>query len=136
MFKILFAILFALIFSVVNAQTPSTKNLFQFDSTSTPRWSSFENPTAAKGKAAMENYGAKGHPSDEINAGETKTLLNTRGAGIINRIWITIDDRSPEMLRSLKFEIFWDDARKPAVSVPFGDFFGIGLGKTAAFHNA
>ena len=96
----------------------------------------FENPTAAKGKAAMENNGAKGHPSDEIKPGETKILMNAKGSGIINRIWITIDDRSPEMLRSLKLEMFWDDALKPAVSVPFGDFFGMGLGKTATFHNA
>lgn len=122
--------------SEADAQLISTKNLFQFDSTSTPRWSSFENPKAEKGKAAMENHGAKGHPSDEIKPGETKVLLNTKGSGIINRIWITISDRSPAMLRSLKLEMFWDDAPKPAVSVPFGDFFGIGLGKTAAFHNA
>jgi hypothetical protein len=74
MFKISLAIAFALIFSITHAQTSSTKNLFQFDSTSTPAWASFENPTAAKGKAAMENYGAKGHPSDEINASETKVL--------------------------------------------------------------
>lgn len=119
-----------------NAQLPSTKSLFQFDSTSTPRWSSFENPTATKGKGGIENYGAKGHPSDEIKPNETKVLLNTKGSGIINRIWITIDDRSSEMLRSLKLEIFWDNASKPAVSVPFGDFFGIGLGKTATYHNA
>lgn len=136
MLKIFFVGGLMLCFSFLNAQLLSTKNLFQFDSTSTPRWSSFENPTAAKGQAAMENYGAKGHPSDEINAGETKVLLNTKGSGIINRIWITIDDRSPEMLRSLKLEMFWDDASKAAVSVPFGDFFGMGLGKTAAYHNA
>jgi hypothetical protein len=84
----------------------------------------------------MENHGAKGHPSDEIKPGEVRTLLSTKGAGIINRIWITIDDRSPEMLRSLKLDMFWDDAARPAVSVPFGDFFGIGLGKTASFRNA
>jgi hypothetical protein len=137
MFKVLLAIFSALIFSVAHAQlSSSTKSLFQFDSTSTPRWASFENSTAAKGKAAMENYGAKGHPSDEIKPGETKVLLNAKGSGIINRMWITIEDRSPEMLRSLKLEMFWDDALKPAVSVPFGDFFGMGLGKTTTFHNA
>lgn len=124
------------LFFAANAQLPGNKNLFQFDSTSTPRWASFENPGAEKGKAAMENHGAKGHPSDELKPGETKVLLNIKGAGIINRIWITIDDRSPEMLRSLKLEMFWDNTSKPAVSVPFGDFFGIGLGKTATFHNA
>lgn len=84
----------------------------------------------------MENNGAKGHPSNALNAGETKVLLNVRGPGIINRMWFTINDRSPEMLRSLKLEMFWDDAKTPAVSVPFGDFFGMGLGKTASFHNA
>ena len=117
------------------AQSPST-NIFQFDPDSAPRWSSFENPTAAKGRAAMENNGAKGHPSDDLEPGETKTLLDVKGAGIINRIWVTIIDRSPEMLRSLRLEMFWDNAKEPAVSVPFGDFFGMGLGKTAKYHNA
>ena len=59
-----------------------------------------------------------------------------RDRGIINRMWFTINDRSPEMLRSLKLELFWDNDKTPAVAVPFGDFFGMGLGKTASFHNA
>src|SRR4249919_1291895 len=129
-------VLFCLSTIISFAQIPSAKNLFQFDSTLSPRWASFENPKAEKGEGAMENNGAKGHPSDEIKPGETKILLNTKGGGIINRMWITIDDRSPEMLRSLKLEMFWDDASKPAVSVPFGDFFGMGLGRTTTFHNA
>ncbi|MEP7109447.1 MAG: glycoside hydrolase family 172 protein [Ferruginibacter sp.] len=118
------------------SQVSTGKNLYEFDRNSSPRWSSFENMTAEKGRAAMENNGAKGHPSDGLNPGETKLLLNVKTQGIINRMWITIIDRSPEMLRSLKIEMFWDDAAKPAVSVPFGDFFGMGLGKTASFHNA
>jgi hypothetical protein len=32
--------------------------------------------------------------------------------------------------------MFWDGTDKPAVSVPFGDFFGVGLGQTTAFQNA
>jgi hypothetical protein len=40
------------------------------------------------------------------------------------------------MLRSLKLEMFWDDEEKAAVSVPLGDFFGVGLGRTAKFHNS
>ena len=55
---------------------------------------------------------------------------------MINRMWFTISDRSPQMLRSLIINIYWDNEDKPAVSVPFGDFFGIGLGKTAVFENA
>ncbi|CAN5463642.1 DUF2961 domain-containing protein [soil metagenome] len=122
--------------TIANAQLAPPKPLFEFDNSSTPHWSSFENINAEKGKGGMENNGAKGHPSDAIEPGETKVLLNTTGSGIINRIWITINDRSPQMLRSLKLEMFWDDATTPAVSVPFGDFFGMGLGKTAIYHNA
>ena len=118
------------------SQVMPGKQLFEFDRNSVPRWSSFENITAEKGKAAMENNGAKGHPSDGLNPGETKTLLHVKGQGIINRMWVTIIDRSPEMLRSLRLEMYWDDEKKPAVSVPFGDFFGIGLGKTAKYNNA
>jgi hypothetical protein len=89
-----------------------------------------------KGNAGKENNGAKGRAFNVIEAGTTKTLLDVKGSGIINRIWITIDDRSPEMLRSLTLQMFWDGEQKPAVSVPFGDFFGVGLGKTTAFQNA
>ena len=136
MLKLFLSCTFLFVSSTLIAQIPLAKNIFEYDSTLSPRWATFENPTAAKGKAAMENNGAKGHPSDEIKPGETKVLMSAKGPGIINRMWITIIDRSPEMLRSLKLEMFWDDAAKPAVSVPFGDFFGIGLGKTAIFHNA
>jgi hypothetical protein len=132
------ALISCLLFFAVAARcqtAPAAKNLYEFDKCSVPGWSSFENPTGEKGKAAMENRGAKGHPADDLNPGQTRVLLKLDGTGIINRIWVTINDRSPEMLRSLKLEIFWDQETKPAVSVPFGDFFGMGLGKTATFHN-
>jgi hypothetical protein len=97
-----------------------------------PRWNSFENPTSGKGTGGRENRGAKGHPYDFLKAGETKVLMNVTGAGIINRMWFTIQDRSPQMLRSLKIEMYWDGEEKPAVSVPFGDFFGNGLARMVA----
>ena len=99
------------------------------------RWSSFENPDAAKGAGGKENQGAKGHAFDRVKSGETIDLLNIEGSGVVQRIWLTIDDRSPETLRALKIEMFWDGEEKPAVSVPLGDFFGIGLGQKAAFES-
>jgi len=63
-------------------------------------------------------------------------LMNVTGAGVIQRMWLTISDRSPESLRSLRLEMYWDGATKPAVSVPLGDFFGVGLGRKTAFQNA
>ena len=108
--------------------------LFQYQDLE-PRWNSFENPTSGKGTGAMENKGAKGHPYDILKAGESKVLLDVQGTGIITRMWFTIQDRSPQMLRSLKIEMFWDGAEKPAVSAPFGDFFGNGLGRMVAHQN-
>ena len=108
--------------------------LFQYQDLE-PRWNSFENPTSGKGTGAMENKGAKGHPYDILKAGETKVLLDVQGMGIITRMWFTIQDRSPQMLRSLKIEMFWDGEVKPAVSAPFGDFFGNGLGRMVAHQN-
>jgi len=99
------------------------------------RWSSFENLNGVKGRGGMENKGAKGHPYDNIKAGETQTLLDIKGCGIVTRIWITIRNRSPQMLRSLRIEMYWDGAKTPAVSAPFGDFFGVGLGKRVPFEN-
>lgn len=108
--------------------------LFEFQDIE-PRWNSFENPNSGKGAGGSENKGAKGHPYDLLKGGESKVLMDVEGSGIITRMWFTIQDRSPKMLRSLKIEIFWDNAKKPAVSAPFGDFFGNGLGRMVAHQN-
>ena len=137
---LLSAITLVLILFSCNPDQPKTVDqtlnapLFQYQELET-RWNSFENPTSEKGKGGMENKGAKGHPFDKLKAGETKVLLDIDGMGIITRMWFTIQDRSPEMLRSLKIEMFWDGSEKPAVSVPFGDFFGNGLGRLVAHQN-
>lgn len=134
---IIFRILFLFLGCIsLNGYSQSMQELYKYDNTIQPRWSSPENLNGTKGNGGKENGGAKGHPYDNIAAGSFKELLNINEAGIINRIWITINDRSPEMLRALKIEMFWDGENKPAVSVPFGDFFSVGLGKTATFENA
>jgi hypothetical protein len=139
-FLFTFSSLVLLLFSCKNEQPKTAEQvlnapLFQFQDLE-PRWNSFENPTSGKGTGAMENKGAKGHPYDVLKAGETKVLLDVQAMGIITRMWFTIQDRSPQMLRSLKIEMFWDGEVKPAVSAPFGDFFGNGLGRMVAHENA
>jgi len=130
-------ILFIVIMLSCNRHPDQYKDalLFRFDNNADTRWSSYENPDGAKGQGGKENNGAKGHPCDSIGIGVSKVLLNVSGSGIINRIWITIGDRSPKMLRSLKIEMFWDGESKPAVSAPFGDFFGTGLAYRTPFEN-
>jgi len=114
----------------------AAQELYQIPPDMETRWASFENNTAAKGQGGTDNGKAKGHSFEFMAAGETKVLMNVTGAGIIQRIWLTISDRSPESLRSLKLEMYWDGASTPAVSAPLGDFFGVGLGRKTAFQNA
>jgi hypothetical protein len=117
-------------------ETPQAEGWFVFPEGVETRWASFENPGAEKGVGGRENRGAKGHPAERLLAGDEATLLDVTGAGIVDRMWITISDRSPQMLRSLRIEMYWDQSEEPAVSVPFGDFFGVSLGRTAVFENA
>ncbi|HEX5171580.1 MAG TPA: glycoside hydrolase family 172 protein [Cyclobacteriaceae bacterium] len=129
--KLFISVLLVWIFSILHAQ-----GLYQMPAGQQTRWSSFENPTAGKGKGGVENKGAKGHPAELISPGATKILLDVKGAGIIQRMWMTISDRSPAMLRSIRLEMYWEGSTKAAVSVPLGDFFGVGLGRKVAFQNA
>lgn len=112
-----------------------SQELYEIPENTTTGWSSFENPDAAKGSGGVENKGAKGHAFNKIEARKSVTLLDIKGSGVVNRIWLTFSDRSPEMLRSLVIEMYWDNAEKPAVTVPIGDFFGIGLGERVAFES-
>lgn len=99
------------------------------------RWISFENPTGEKGEGGKENRGAKGHAFDSLPAGQSRVLLDLNGSGAIRRMWFTLRERDPYLLRALRLEMFWDGAAQPAVSVPFGDFFGAILGRVVKFEN-
>lgn len=112
------------------------QELFQLPADGETRWVSFENPTGEKGAAAKANKGAKGRPFGVIEPGRQVTLLDVKGVAMIKRIWMTIDNRGPVMLRSLRLDMYWDGESKPAVSVPFGDFFGIGIGRKTPFESA
>lgn len=65
----------------------------------------------------------------ELRAGERAVLLDRPGPGVIQRIWITVASRSPDYLRRMTLEMYWDDETEPSVRVPLGDFFGNGFDK-------
>ncbi|RYX86472.1 DUF2961 domain-containing protein [bacterium] len=113
----------------------SSHDLFRRPKRAQTHWASFENPSAAKGLAAQSNKGGKGSPNRNIRAGESVALLDVAGSGIINRIWLTIANRSPQMLRSVRIDIYWDGVTTPAVSAPLGDFFNIALGRRVPFES-
>jgi hypothetical protein len=118
-------------------QSISDQSLYIFPDKVETRWASPENPAGEKGQAGKANGGRKGSPAFPLAAGEQRVLAEVSGtSGTIRRIWITIDDRSPTMLRGLRLYFYWDGAKTPAVSAPFGDYFGVGLGQTATFQSA
>jgi hypothetical protein len=101
------------------------------------RWVSPENPTGAKGEGGRSNQGAKGAAFVVVAPGERRILFDVEGAGIITRIWLSGNiPRVPELRRAVRIDMFWDDAARPAVSAPVGDFFGVGLGHLRQFESA
>ena len=105
--------------------------------TTETRWISPENPTGGKGIGGKSNKAAKGSAFFTVKAGEKLVLMDVKGAGIIHRMWLSgTIPRSEEQRRMVKIEMFWDGEKKPAVSAPIGDFFGVGLGLSVPFDNA
>ena len=101
------------------------------------RWASPENPRGEKGKAGQENAGRKGRPAIDLKAGAQLVLGEVHNSsGTVRRIWATIDKRTPQVLRGMRIDMYWDEESKPAVSAPFGDFFGTGLGRMATYQSA
>ncbi len=101
------------------------------------RWASPENWKGDKGTGAQMGGGRKGSAWFALSAGEQRTLAEVvGGSGTVRRIWATIRDRSPTMLRSIRMDIYWDGASRPAVSAPIGDFFGHALGRCVTFESA
>jgi hypothetical protein len=113
------------------------QSLYEMPAGVETRWASPENPNGERGGAATTNGGRKGSPSFVLKAGESRTLAQaSSGSGVVRRIWMTLSDRSPAMLRGLRIDMYWDGAATAAVSAPVGDFFGVGLGQLVAFQSA
>jgi hypothetical protein len=125
------AILICLLFFL---QTKS-QQLYQMQQGEESRVSSFENPNGKKGEGGKTNKTAKGNAFEWIYPGQSKVLLDIKKQGIIQRIWLTIN-QSPKLLRSLRLQMFWDGKSKAAVDVPLGDFFVSNLGRTTAFQSS
>jgi hypothetical protein len=76
------------------------------------------------------SYDRSGANADyrEIAPGETLTLLDAAGPGMVSHIWTTIASDDPHHLKALVLRMYWDDEPSPSVEAPIGDFFGLGLG--------
>ena len=63
-----------------------------------------------------------------IAPGETLTLLDEAGPGLVTHVWVTIASDDPNHLKALVLRIYWEGESAPSVEAPIGDFFGLGLG--------
>jgi hypothetical protein len=78
--------------------------------------------------AARElGQGWKVSPCLELPAGQTATLMDNTGPGLIRHLWITLDAR---WHRDVILRIFWDGLETPSVECPVGDFFCNSWGRT------
>ena len=66
-----------------------------------------------------------------IGPGESKVLADIRGPGAITHIWMTQSHHYRECL----LKITWDNAKRPSVLVPLGDFFCLGHGIVNSFQS-
>ncbi|HZM53041.1 MAG TPA: glycoside hydrolase family 172 protein [Vicinamibacteria bacterium] len=95
-----------------------------------------ENFTGEKGKGGMATEGTganvardlgrgwKISPSVKIAPGQTFTMGEIQGEGVIQHIWMT--PTGP--WRHFIFRIYWDGEATPSVESPVGDFFASGWG--------
>ncbi len=88
-----------------------------------------ENPQALAGAGGATGGGRKGQPCIwPVQAGQTVTLLDVDGPGLIRHIWCTVQPGPAQRLRNCILRMYWDDQEHPSVEVPLGDFFGVAHG--------
>jgi hypothetical protein len=100
-----------------------------------------ENPTGGKGmgaraipgpsypfsKAAAElGQGWKVSPFYRPKAGETLTIMDVEGPGVIEHIWMATETSWEGNGRACVLRFYWDGENTPSVEVPMTDFFAVG----------
>jgi len=78
----------------------------------------------------------RNHDAWPIEPGETKTLAEIDGPGVISHIWFTISSPDDLYLRKLLLRMYWDGEKDPSVDTPVGDFFGLGHARTYSYQCA
>ncbi len=101
------------------------------------RWFTAENPKGEPGRGGMANNGRKGRAWVALPPGGSVVLCENHGqSGTVRRIWATCYKRDPAFMRGMRLDFYWEHLEKPAFSVPFGDFFGHGLGRMEVLESA
>lgn len=85
----------------------------------------------------ISSYDKTGGNGDcwRLPAGETITLAEIDGAGIVKHLWFTLNSLDPMHKRNLVLRMYWDGQEYPSVESPIGDFFGNGWGMDYLFES-
>ncbi|HEY3265571.1 MAG TPA: DUF2961 domain-containing protein [Armatimonadota bacterium] len=71
-----------------------------------------------------------------VDPGQTITLFDHNGAGIVRRFWVTIAPRATEEIHSQAIlRMYWDGEESPSVEAPIGAFFGVGFGQQVDYQS-
>jgi hypothetical protein len=103
-----------------------------------------ENPTGERGHGGMAipdvndpklpfskaasrlGQGWKVSPFIKVKAGETVTVMDVEGPGIIQHIWMVSGGNYKGIGRAGVLRFYWDDETAPSVEAPMTDFFAVG----------
>ena len=64
----------------------------------------------------------------KLNAGASRSFANLKGAGEVQVFGLKMSPADRLSLRQTVLRVYWDNAKKPAIEAPVGDFFGVGFG--------
>lgn len=107
---------------------------------------SAENPTGEKGKGGMAipdpsnqaagaraaddlGQGWKVRPFIRINAGQTAVLMDVKGPGVIQHMWLVENINGDNLERGMVIRMYWDGEETPSVECPALEFFAVGHGR-------
>jgi D-arabinan exo alpha-(1,3)/(1,5)-arabinofuranosidase (non-reducing end) len=87
--------------------------------------------SARTGRASSWARDGRNGDAWTIPAGESRVLADIKGSGKLTHIWMTQHNHYRECL----LKITWDNAKRPSVLCPIGDFFGLGHGIVASYES-
>ena len=86
--------------------------------------------------SSYDQSGGNNDRLENIPDGETRTLFDVKGSGIINHIWITIAPPPQYLNRNnIILRMYWDGNDYPSVESPIGPFFGQGWDESYHFNS-
>lgn len=123
--KIVIVILFVFACSELFSQNPGNEMI---------SLTKIQKNVKTKRVGSFDKTGGNGDCWGGIMPGGKRTIMDVKGAGIIDHIWITIAPDAGTLSRNdLILRMFWDGNSFPSVESPIGPFFGNGWNETYNF---